>query len=134
MDKTELGPEFLYAEDLLQGGKWITCTLTISAVIPPGTIAGSDKKVIQNHVLEFEKTPKKLVLNNTNKRLCKVSTGESRPENWPGHKIEIYPASINAFGEKNLPCLRIKLPTGKPAPFATRKFMGRDLTKEAGND
>lgn len=127
--KNELGPEFLYADDLLRDGRWIEATLTIREIAEPGTLKGANGEVVKDMSLGFEKTRKWLVLNKTNKRLLRIETGSSKPEGWIGHKVTLYPATINAFGEKNVPCIRVRLSDGKPVPFGVRKFLGKDLTK-----
>lgn len=126
--KKELGPEFLYADDLLRDGKWVEATLTIERIAEPGSLRGANGQTVDDISLGFAKTKKWLVLNKTNKRLLRIETGSSKPDGWIGRQVTIYPATINAFGEKNVPCIRFRVTGGKPVPFGARKFLGKDLT------
>ena len=126
--KKELGPQFLYADDLFRDGKWAEVTLTIEGIHAGGTIFGADKKAVDNDSISFVGTEKKLVLNKTNKRLLKIATKSSKSDGWLGKKVTIYPVLINAFGEKNVPCIRVRVGDGNPVPFGVRKFLGKDLT------
>ena len=127
--KTDLGPQFLYADDLLKDGKWVEVKLTITRHVPGGTLTGADKSVVEHDAIGFEGTDKLLVLNKTNSRLLKIATGSSKPAGWIGKTVAVFPVSINAFGQQNLPCIRIRVKDGQPVPFGVRKFMGKDLTK-----
>ena len=123
-----LGSKFLYADDLLKDGKWVEARLTISRHVPGGTLTGADKSTVDADAIGFDGTDKLLVLNKTNTRLLKIATGSSKPAGWIGKTVALYPVSINAFGQQNLPCIRVRVADGQPTPFGVRKFLGRDLT------
>ena len=126
--KATLGPQFLYADDMLRDGNWIEVKLTIARFIEANTVKGADGKLVEKDAIGFEGTDKMLVLNATNRRLIKIATGSSKPDGWIGKRIALYPVSINAFGQSNIPCIRIRIEDGKPVPFGVRKFLGKDLT------
>jgi hypothetical protein len=129
-NKHDFGDSFLYADDLVRDGKWIQATLTIKGVVPPNAIVGDNGKTIDKVCLTFEKTPKILALCTTNERLCRLNCGSGQSENWVGKSLTIYPSLIDAFGEKDVPCIRVRLPKTIPVPFGTRKHMGRDITNQ----
>lgn len=127
--KDNLGPQFLYADDLLRDGQWIEATLTIAKFVPANSIKGANGQKVEKDAIGFDGTDKLLVLNATNRRLIKIATGSSKPEGWTGKKVTIYPVTINAFGQSEIPCIRIRIGSGQPIPFGVRKFLGHDLTK-----
>ena len=132
--KKDLGPQFLYADDLLRDGRWIEAKLVIASHIPANTLRGADNSPVEKDAIGFEKTDKLLVLNRTNTRLIRIATGNSKPDGWIGKSIVVYPVRINAFGESNLAAIRVRAGDGKPVPKGVRKFMGVDLTTETRND
>ena len=132
--KKDLGPQFLYADDLLRDGQWIEARLVIASHIPGGSLKGADGTSVEKDAIGFEKTDKLLVLNRTNTRLIRIATGNSKPEGWIGKSIVVYPVRIKAFGEDNLAAIRVRAGDGKPVPKGVRKFMGTDLTTETRND
>ena len=127
--KKDLGPQFLYADDLIRDGRWIEAKLTIANHIVGGTLTGADGTRVDKDAISFEKTDKILVLNRTNTRLIRIATGNSKPEGWIGKSIVVYPVRIKAFGEDNLAAIRVRAGDGKPVPKGVRKFMGTDLTE-----
>lgn len=125
---TQKSSQFLYAEDFLKDGKWISPTLTIKAVIPAGTLKGADGQTVQNESISFVESDRILVLNKTNARLLRIQFGTQDREKWEGEKITLYATLIACFGEQNVPAIRVRMDDGRPVPFGVRKFLGRDLT------
>jgi hypothetical protein len=83
-------------------------------------------------VLYFTSTPKKLPLNRTNWDAVVDVTSEVDADNWPGHKLELYPTTT-PLGGKTVDCIRIRTP--KVRPTATRKSKpstADDLDDEIG--
>lgn len=126
--ENDLGPDFIEAGDLLRDGKWIEATLTISRVAPAHTLVGDNEQVVDKVSIGFEKGKKWLPLNKTNLKIVKFETGTAKPDNWIGKTITIYPAAIDAFGQRNVACVRVRLTPGKVAPFLQKHHLGRDLT------
>lgn len=135
MNKIDPGPDYLKAEDLLRGGEWKEYTLTISEVIPPGTVRAADKTLIDKPILAFEGRGKRLILGNLNQRLMKYATGTAVESEWVGKQIRIMACEGDWFGQEGVAALRIRLPKGCAKPFVKVKDMGRPLTgkKVQGN-
>jgi hypothetical protein len=125
--RLELGGEYIFAEDLLVDGEWKQYTLTIAKVYPRGTLKTKEGKVIDRNVLEFDRSAKKLVLNKSNERLCKLVIGSNKASAWIGKQITLYAASnVAAFGQKTC-AIRIRVPKDM-IPYGVRKHLGDDLT------
>ena len=105
--------EFLAADDL-QSGKDVLVTIA-GASIEMVTSPNNQKK--QMICLSFEssktgqKLGKKLALNRTNGRQIAKIAGDTAVEKWAGVKICLYRTAIKAFGDPQLPCIRVKAPT-----------------------
>ncbi len=128
MTKADYGPDFMRAEDLIQGGKWCEMTYTIQLMHLPNTLQTADKKLIDKPVLQFEETGKQFVLGTTNNRLLKYATGATTQSQLIGQKITIYPAVGNWFGQRNVTTKRIKVPEGRERPFIKPSDLGTDIT------
>lgn len=122
----DLGPEYLYAEDLLIDGEWKEFTLTVKAVHPPGTVKKKEGGTIDKPVVEFEKTAKRLVLCKTNQRLAHMVMGTAKVSEWVGKKMTLYAGRGKAFGYMT-PWIRIRTTAGM-TPYGVRKHLGDDLT------
>lgn len=116
---------FLASDDIgynESGGK------TVSPVIreykPAGTVIDSKKQVVELPVLYFEKSPKGFVLNKTNERILKLVLGKDISK-WPGNKITLGVGFVAAFGERDVPVIRVQPPKGIPLPFGVRKWLGK---------
>jgi hypothetical protein len=121
------GQQYLRAEHLLHGGKYISASVTISAVIDDCPIKKGDKEA-QTIGLAFEKSDKVLGLNRTNFSNCCWELGEGKPESWVGKKITLV---VRLVRNKSLvePAIRV-WPT-KPHPNArVREQMGQEITAE----
>jgi len=71
-------------------------------------------------VMYFAEAQKGLILNMTNFDSAVDLTGEGDTEKWPGHRIELYPSTVEVSGEVK-PCIRIREPSqgdllDKPPP------------------
>ena len=126
--KTDLGPDYLHAEDLLVDGEWKRFALTVKAVHDKNTIKSGDGKLIDKYILEFQETAKRLVMGSTNVRLATCAVGTSKVSKWVGRKLSIYAAQGNWFGQKDVAAIRIAVPAGRARPFVTAAVMGKDLT------
>jgi hypothetical protein len=81
---------------------------------PQETLTGFDGQQQTKTVLYFTNTRKKFPLNRTNWNAVADVTGEEDSENWPGHKIELYPSTTEMNG-KTLPCVRVRTPMVRAA-------------------
>jgi hypothetical protein len=102
--------KYLKAADL----KGRAVTLEIAAA-PEETLTGFDGQSQTKTVVYFAGTKKKLPLNRTNWNAIADVTGEDDSDNWPGHKIELYPATTEMNG-KTLPCIRVRTPAVRAVP------------------
>jgi hypothetical protein len=96
--------KYLKAADL--GGR--SLVLEIQSA-PQETLTGADGRQDQKTVLYFTRTNKKLPLNRINWDAVVDVTGEVDSDNWPGHKVELYPSTTELKGQ-TVPCVRIRTP------------------------
>lgn len=120
-----LDSRFIYAEDFTRDGKYVDVTLTIEEVLPAGSVQYANGKPAPSS-LRFDKTEKLYVLNKTNYRILKQMFG-SKPSEWTGRKITLYPAKGKSFGEDVL-WLRIRYPQDMPVRKNVKDQLGQDLT------
>lgn len=71
------------------------------------TVIGSDGKKEQCMVMRFMEPVKPMILNTTNAKTIEKLTGTPYVEEWAGQKIQLYSASVKAFGE-TVDALRIR--------------------------
>lgn len=115
---------FLESADLMASRP---VTLTISGIVPPNTEKAADGRLIDKPIIAFEKTDKRMIIGKTNERIIKSFLG-SKPNEWVGQKVTVMVRYLKAaFGESNVPTLRIVPPEGKPIPFACRKHWGQEM-------
>lgn len=108
--KADFGPGFIKAEDFLRKGKWREFTLTIAAVHPPNTLKTGEGKLIEKRVVEFKETPKRLVIGAQNAQALILACGDASTDQWIGRQITLYPIRQDAFGQKNIPGVRVRIP------------------------
>lgn len=94
-----------YIDALCVTGK--DATLTIKVVQAPNTIKAADGKTIDRPVVYFEETDKGFILNKTNARSIGLSHGNEM-DDWVGKKVTLFATSTDAFGKKNVPCVRVR--------------------------
>ncbi len=99
MNKQDYGPQYLYAENLIAKGKYVTATVTISEVIPPDTLTTANKKKVDKWSLKFEGKEKILVLCKTNFGILHYVCGGG-PEDWVGKRITLAVREVEAFGDQ----------------------------------
>ena len=88
-------------------------TVTIKSVsIDAMPLAGSTKKE-KRPIIQFEETPKKLVLNKTNAKVIAKLLGVITND-WIGHRVTLYPTTTK-FGPDTVDCIRVRdrLPAAK---------------------
>lgn len=129
MDIIKTDSRFLHGEDLQKDGKWQEFSLTIKSVGERDSMRAQDKTIVPGWPVEFEESPKILVLNKTNTRLAIAALGTNVRAEWPGKKLSVYPVIGTWFGQEDVYALRVRVPRGKPRPFIQPKMLGKDLTK-----
>jgi hypothetical protein len=96
-------------------------TVTIERA-PLETLGNGDDAEAKT-VLYFVGQQKCFPLNLTNWDAIADLTGEADSDDWPGHKIELYPTTTNMKGEV-VPCVRVRSPSQgelTPQASATRR-------------
>ena len=117
LTRKQIESKFIGSFDIPEGK---TVSLEISKVIPPGHEELHPGVMVDKTVLEFNGTPKKLILNNTNFKVLCVIHG-LKPSRWVGKKIEIIEGRTGAWKENNVPCVRVVCPKGAALPYEARK-------------
>jgi hypothetical protein len=99
----------VFPSKFLKGGdlsKPITLTIERTPLEP---LKSSDGKEQIKTVLYFVGAKKGLVLNKTNWCAIADITGDDDSDNWPGHKIELYPTKTQ-MGPKMVDAIRVRAP------------------------
>lgn len=114
---------FLESSDLMHSPP---VTVVIADVKPPNTEKSADGRKIDKPILVFEKATKWFVCGKTNIRILKAWHGK-KPSSWIGRQVTIGVRYLKAaFGESNVPTLRIIPPNTVPLPMSARKWFGRE--------
>lgn len=121
---------YIHGEDLFRDGKPSEVTLTIKSVGEKDSAKSSQGQTIKGWPVEFEKTDKILVLNGTNTKLAIAAMGTNSRAEWVGKKLTVYPSVLaECFGQRDVMCVRVRVPKGCPKPFVMSHHLGKDLTK-----
>ena len=105
MKVSEVFGGFLEAEDLPQGKD---VSVTILAVREStADDKGSDGKPLNKPLVKIKGAKKEWVLNKTCARTIRRLYGNDM-EQWAGKNISIYRDVCNAFGKRNVPCIRVR--------------------------
>lgn len=113
---------FLESSDLQAADPY---TLEISEVIAPNTVKDARKKTIDRAILVFANAQKRLILGKTNERIIKAMYG-AKAQQWVGKTVTLGVRYLaRAFGEKNVPTIRVKPPDDFPIPFSARQHYGK---------
>lgn len=116
------GP-FLDSSDLMNRPP---VTLTIETIYPPGEMKAADGRDIDKPVMAFKGARKMLILNKTNQKILKSMFG-AKASGWIGHPVTIGVRYLKrAFGQDNVPTIRIIPPEGSAIPFGVQKHMGSE--------
>ena len=126
--KPDLGPEYLHAEELLKDEVWTEATVIVESVLAPNTVKSADGTLIENPIVCFQKTSKRLIVGKTNKRLLICALGGTKADDWIGKQVTLYAAAGDWFGQKNVAAIRVRVGKDKAMPFLKLKNLGRDLT------
>lgn len=113
---------FLDATDLMTANK----TVTIKEVIPPNTEKDKDGKgrLIDRAIISFEGCKKRLILNKINAKIIAMAHGK-KSSLWAGKKITLTHRWLKeAFGQTNVPVVRVMPPDGMSLTFGMRKNFG----------
>ena len=113
---------FLEAGDLMERDFY---TLTIDSIAKPDTEKDSAGKKIDKYVIGFKEARKRLIVNKTNFKMFTAALGK-KLSGWIGKRIDLEVRVLKeAFGEKNVPVIRVRMPDGVEIPFGCRKHVGK---------
>lgn len=130
MSNTKFEGNFVESSDLMKSG---AVSLKIKKVHGPNTIKAADGRLIDKPIIEFDGAGKSMIIGRTNERLIKAQHGGKASE-WIGKEITIAVRYLReAFGERNVPTLRVILPSNIPSPYACRKHLGQEQPFTTGN-
>lgn len=124
MSKQSQDRRFLYAEDLLRDGKYISPVVEIKEVIRPGSLKGGDGRAIDKWTVAFKGAEKKLILCTTNCSIIHFVVGDEPGEKWIGKSIKIQARIVEAFGEDTV-AIRVVPPIGTTLRKSLIKRLGR---------
>ena len=106
-------------------GKPITVTIE-SATLE--TLKSPDGKEQTKTVLRFVGKTKELPLNRTNWDQVASITGEDDSDNWPSHKIELYPTTTAMRGHMT-DCVRVRPPAQRELPKSSKPLPPKPVAK-----
>ena len=110
--------KFVESADLMASGP---VTVEIAVVHKEGTQKAANGRLIQELIIGFKQTEKQFILNKTNERIIRSIYGTKTSE-WIGKPLTLCVRYLEeAFGEKDVPSLRVVPPDDKPLPYACRK-------------
>lgn len=115
------GSHFLKADDIM--GRSKACTAVIDTILPAGSESDARGKPIDRKIATFQKTGKQLILSPINYKVLKINLGPDESE-WPGKRITLVVRYLDAFGDLDLPCIRIW--PEKPIPKSMREKFGEE--------
>lgn len=124
-NKHDYGSRFLYAEDLIANGQYVTATVEVSAWHEPGTIKAANGKMVDKPCVEFKGKGKMLALCKTNRSMGIFITGQQPGPAWIGKTLTLQPRIVDAFGEKVV-AIRI---VPQPGTFVRKSLRDRLGTK-----
>ena len=124
MESTFQG-NYLDATDFIGRGE---IAMEILSVTPPNEEKDATGKTINKSVIRFSRNgkpaTKALVCNKTNAKIIALQYGK-KPSQWVGKTVVLTVRYLKeAFGQKNVPVVRIKAPENAPIPFGMRKNYG----------
>ena len=115
MKRSEVFPsKWLSATDLPDGDTIVTVDrVTIEKLKNQQTQRDEEKPCM----FFVEQDLKPMIVNTTNWKQIEKATGEEDSDNWPGRKIILFAAEVEAFGEMRLAIrVRSHAPARKPLP------------------
>lgn len=120
-DRVRFDGNFLDANDVRSAGD---ITLEISGVVPPNTEYDAKKKLINRRIVSFKGAKKRLILNTVNSKIIVQLHGDLAQE-WVGKKITLTTRWLeSAFGQRNVPVIRVVPNSEGDLTFGMRKNYG----------
>ena len=114
--------DFLDATDIPPGG----FTVEIASIVPPGSERDKQGKNIDRTIIAFKGAKKRLIVNKTNLKIIALQYGK-KASDWIGKPVTLTVRYLkSAFGQSNVPVIRIKPDESHPMTFGMRKNYGSD--------
>lgn len=114
---------FMDSSDIMEKG---LVTVKISDVVAPNKEKDGSGKIINKPILSFEKSTKRFIANKTNCKVIAMMYGK-KPSLWIGQSITLGVRYLEkAFGQTNVPTVRVIPPDDKPLTFGMRRNFGSD--------
>ena len=124
--RAQFDGNFLDATDIQCNGDASGVTVEISGVVPPNTEKDNAGKQINKTILSFKGAKKRLIINKVNARVLCQLHGKKASE-WVGKKVTLVVRYLEkAFGQFNVPVIRIKTDEAHPLTFGMRKHYGSE--------
>jgi hypothetical protein len=112
--KDKFPSRYLKVDDLRGYPQVVTVTRVVAELV------GREKD--DKHVVYFREVPQGLVLNRVNGEALAGLAGSEDVEDWPGTRVQLYPARTTYQG-KTVPCIRIgPAATGAPGSAAADRL------------
>lgn len=114
---------YLDASDLAGTGD---VTLVIDSVVPPNEEKDAAGKVINKGVVRFKGARKAMILNKVNAKMIAMIHGKKSSQ-WVGKTISLTVRYLKAaFGQQNVPVIRVKPSDAMAMTFGMRKHYGQE--------
>lgn len=119
--------QYLRSEHLLRDGKYVSAEVEVSEIVYDFPMKKGDKD-ITGIALAFKGSDKVLGLNRTNESMLCFVTGQGKPENWVGKKIQLVVRMVRNKKVEE-PAIRVWSP--RPHPRGqVRDHMGKEITED----
>ncbi len=114
---------FIKADDILSSGPIV---VTITEIVGPNKEKDAKGRLINRPILSFKGATKRLIVGKLNCRIIAMLHGK-KASKWIGVSVTLGARYLKeAFGEKNVPTVRVIPPADKPLPFSMRVWFGSE--------
>lgn len=114
---------FMDASDIMGKGN---VTVIIADVVAPKAEKDATGKLIDRAIIAFKSATKRLIANKTNLKIIASMYG-NKPSEWVGKPVTLGVRYLEkAFGQANVPTVRVIPPADKPLTFGMRKHFGSE--------
>jgi len=118
------------ASDIMGKG---AVTVTITDVVAPNIEKDGTGKTINKAIVAFKGATKRLIMNKTNCKVIALMYG-NKPSEWVGKQVTLGVRYLEkAFGQFNVPTVRVIPPPDKPLTFGMRRNFGSETPFNRAN-
>jgi len=103
--RTATDSNYLAADDFNSNGKLVSLTIEKGCFEEVTSPNNRKKRML---CLHFKETNKALAVNATNAVTITKALGTNQVSEWKGKKISLYRTTVKAFGNPEMPCVRVK--------------------------